>query len=479
MMNKISEYFKKQRILTEHLYFYVQGQKYQGRGFIQWKPNNGFILEAFLDSVKNQDNQSSDIGKVKIPKKSDRCSIRIQTISGWILIPDIYISDQFKLGLLQRNLSLRFERIFICDLCLPISNNYTDPKWYGSALYRIENNSIFSDSVTIKTQLENQLIECLNKTGLLYEGTDINLKGYFLDTNYFCLNWIFGQQSYSKSEAWNWSIGFQEALRVLCGETVQMLQRQMRRGTKKIIEIRTEQEHKRLGLFTLFENQAFRQDQYKKIIVHTSNFFCQKRKHHEVCTRIFFQILEASEQKIQSSQELFVATTLEAVIRTIYELPVTKQDNSQGLVEQHLNGKFKGSYFLNEDNREFKKEWKEFCEYAVEAFKRLRTRNAHPDWLIHENNLDIDSNKEQALNDMIYLCRFYGHMILALTGIKLLRPNPPTPHQNWGAVANFFSYKQELDKESPQDDKWHKRISKRRQERRRSRAERAKDFLDK
>ncbi|MDB9494311.1 hypothetical protein PN441_06935 [Spirulina major CS-329] len=464
MINKISEYFKAQKIITGHLYFYVKGQKYQGRGFIQWEPNDGFILDAFLDKIKNHDNQSSDIGKVKIPKKSDYCSIRIQTSNGWMLIPDIYISDQLKLGLLQRNLSLSFNRIFICDLCLPIFNNDTEPKWYGSALYRIEDDSFFGDPVTVTTKLENQLIEQLGKTGLLYEESNIKLKGYFLKKGYFHLHWILSQKSYSKSESWNWPIGLQEALRILCGETVQILQRQVRRATKKIIEVRTEQEYKDLGLFAFFDNQYFKSDQRTKIIVYVSNFFCRKKEFHEICTRIFFQILEASEQQLQSSQELFVATTLEAIIRTIYDLPVTKKDNSKGLVEQYLNGKFKGSYFLNESNREFRKEWKEFCECAIEAFQRLRTRNAHPDWLIHTNSLDVDSNKEQALNDMIYLCRFYGHIILALTGFKLLRPNPPTPHQNWGAVATFFSCKQELSKESPQDDKWHKIVARRRQE---------------
>ncbi|MEM8641298.1 MAG: hypothetical protein AAGG51_21145 [Cyanobacteria bacterium P01_G01_bin.54] len=465
MLDKISDYFKSQKIVAEHLYFYVEGCKHQGRGFIKWNSKDGFTLDAFLDPLKKHLEKSSNLGEVRIPKKSDYSSIRIWTGYGWIFVPDIHISDHFKVGLMQGKLSLKFEYIFICTPCFPTPSNATKPKWYGSALYRIEDKNIFSDPVTVQTRLENQLIEQLGKTGFLHNSSNIELKGYFIEDKYFHLNWILSQKCYSKVEAWNWPIGFKGALQTLSGETVQMLQRQMRRGIRKVIEVRSEYEHESLGIFRLFDKHSLRgsKDDSKKLILHLSNFFCRERKHHVVCRSIFFQVLEASRQQLQSSQELFISTALEAIIRTVYEFPVTKLDNSQGLVESYLNGRFKGTYFLDDRNKEFKKEWTDFCRNSVEAFKRLRIRNAHPDWLTQTNNSEEDSDKEQALNDMIYLCRFYGHIILALSGIKLLRPSVPEPHQNWGAVATIYQKEKKIDEEFKTNDNWYRKMLKRRE----------------
>jgi hypothetical protein len=51
------------------------------------------------------------------------------------------------------------------------------------------------------------------------------------------------------------------------------------------------------------------------------------------------------------------------------------------------------------------------------AWRRLRHRNAHPDWLHGDGN---DSIRRQAVEDLMTLTRFYGIMIFAMARVPTL-----------------------------------------------------------
>ncbi|MEO1006480.1 MAG: hypothetical protein AAFW67_11655, partial [Cyanobacteria bacterium J06638_38] len=77
------------------------------------------------------------------------------------------------------------------------------------------------------------------------------------------------------------------------------------------------------------------------------------------------------------------------------------------------------------------REWKKVCRKVLKTHRSLRHRNAHPDWLFEQTGYLSDEQKRQSLDDMIFLCRFYGYMILTLTGAKNLKPDFPASHQAW------------------------------------------------
>jgi len=59
---------------------------------------------------------------------------------------------------------------------------------------------------------------------------------------------------------------------------------------------------------------------------------------------------------------------------------------------------------------------------VTKAWKRLRHRNAHPDWM---DSIDrTDDGNRQAIEDMMLLAQFYGSMMLALAGAPSLQPPP-------------------------------------------------------
>ena len=164
----MKDYLKSQKIFAEHLYFYARKHKYVGRGIITWNPNEGFNLDALLESPKSYP-ERIELGRVRVSEKSDYCSIRIWTSDlGWALIPDVNI-ESLKFSLLEGNLSIKFSRIFICETCSPVSS---DSSWFGNSLYRIEANRRFRDSVIVQTQVKGALpgLLCLTKIDFVQVG---------------------------------------------------------------------------------------------------------------------------------------------------------------------------------------------------------------------------------------------------------------------------------------------------------------------
>ena len=81
--------------------------------------------------------------------------------------------------------------------------------------------------------------------------------------------------------------------------------------------------------------------------------------------------------------------------------------------------------------------WKKKIEDVFKAYERLRHRHAHPDWITAQGGMLSDSEIEQSINDMILLSRFYGYMILAISGIKDLEPKFPVHFSNWGPIMTM------------------------------------------
>ncbi len=146
-----------------------------------------------------------------------------------------------------------------------------------------------------------------------------------------------------------------------------------------------------------------------------------------VCKSIFNQLIEASRQKTRKGQELLISTILEAALRTIDNHPFREGEKSWKLRNSMII--FKKKYLSDE--------WIDYCEKAIRDHIYLRNRNAHPDWLISPGGSLSKEEMSKSLDDMIFLSRFYGYMILALAGFRNLKPQFPAPHKEWKPMATI------------------------------------------
>jgi hypothetical protein len=72
----VKNYFKEAEFILDSLYFHYHGSRYQGRGIMTWKPDEGFHLEAFLDR-QGEPIERIELGRIGIIPRSDICSIRL------------------------------------------------------------------------------------------------------------------------------------------------------------------------------------------------------------------------------------------------------------------------------------------------------------------------------------------------------------------------------------------------------------------
>ena len=166
---------------------------------------------------------------------------------------------------------------------------------------------------------------------------------------------------------------------------------------------------------TLWEKQTF---------FHLADFFAREEPHAQICRNIFDQLAEAARQRSWQAQELLLATILEAALRNVFNKPFTRKKQLGKFDISNPLSKFVGLYLDGS-------KWRGARKRAEAAFHRLRDRNAHPDWMLQDKGERPIGDLETSLDDMIFLSKFYGYMILALAGFKDQEPRFPGPHRQW------------------------------------------------
>lgn len=234
------------------------------------------------------------------------------------------------------------------------------------------------------------------------------------------LSWQFDKARWTKVQSWAWPNAACQALSMLSGKRVQLLQKEFFKERQRATEMYRQADVESLGILTLFDSDQID----KKTFIDLTEFLVRNVEQARICDSLFYQVLEASRQRSWQATELLLSTALEAALRSIEGVPFTakKSKNKQWEIRASLKN-FRRKYLSEE--------WVSVLEKVLRAHFRLRNRNAHPDWLLGTGGALSDIEMENSLDDMILLSRFYGYMILALSGKKSFKPIFPAPHRNW------------------------------------------------
>jgi hypothetical protein len=380
-----------------------------------WNPDEGFHIEAFLDREGPPLPKEIPLGKVGIPRKRGFCSIRMMpTVFDWAIAPKVRLTDRHDV-LVHKRLSINLSRVIFSSSW----RNNNGLNWCGSALYETKRHLAFPDGVDTEVRINNQKVESKSEaSGIWYENKqNQRIIGRLIEDRYLELHWAFSKPLWSKTDSWQWSEAAQYALSIFFGETVWLLQREVRRGAKRYIEVRKRESLNSLS-FSLFDNQRMLD---KKVFIQLTEFLVRNKPHATICRNIFTQMLEASRQQTWQATELLLSTILEAALRSVDGHPFRPNDNSWKV------GKSLTQFFENY----LSDKWTPLRSAVMKAHTYLRDRNAHPDWLFSQGGYLSEEEMEKSLDAMIFLSRFYGYMILALAGFKELEPRFPIPHKEW------------------------------------------------
>lgn len=413
LVANIHDFFEEHEYVLDKVQFkYLEG-KYTGRGILSWNPEKGFHLVALVARIGPRIPPVS-FGGLKLIRKSAHTNIRmkLRNFNGWVLAPNIILVDRWDL-INENRLTLNIDTLLFSR---PINYNSID-NYTGQSLYfGIGERPILPDIVKIKTSINDDLPRVrYSKDGIsIYKPKCHSVHALRIRKNYLELKWSLNPSHWTRSEAWIWPKAVADALSLLTGRSIQLVCRELNRGKYTYVEMSRTYKVTQLDFLSLMPDSTFLD---KTMFEHLIEFFTKSPSKASICRSILQQMFEAKSQKSIQATELLLATIFEAALRTIQEKPFILGRKRTWKSEESIK-KFHAEYLCSKD-------WLEWCDKAIKAWKRLRHRNAHPDWLYSETNPESDERIAKALEDMIFLARFYGYMILALSGEKGLRPDFP------------------------------------------------------
>ncbi len=382
---------------------------------MRWSPERGFHLDAFLRRTGPPLPPTIGVGKVRVVGEREMGSIRMKPEGYDWAIATARLTDRIELTM-QDRLSLDLTSVLFCRT----DRGSAALAGSGSALLATGARPKMPDTVETEERLGGKILRKKYALGgISYADEVVTLVGRPVGDSVVDVNWKLAPGSDARRQSWGWAIAFRDALSIVSGHGVVLLQRTVRRGRYEFVEVRKRENIESLGLLSVVDPGAVVD---KRLLVRLARFLVQGGQTPTVCREVFNQALEAARQSSWQATELLLSTILEAALRTLDNHPFRPGDESWK-IRQSLDG-FRQRYLS--------KDWALACDRALEARKRLRHRNAHPDWLHGEAGALSDEEMSQALDDMIFLARFYGYMILAIAGFNDIRPTFPKPHKEWG-----------------------------------------------
>lgn len=428
----LGNYFKQREFVLEKFWFDYLGDRYSGRGVMTWRSETGFHIEALLKRQHLPQVEKIELGKVGIVGRNNTSSIRMKPwYCDWAFSPAVLLVDRQDI-LCQHRFSTNLSSAVFLKTHADIDHSL---RYTGTSLYEIKNINFLFDWVTggevrVAGHILKQEGDRLKR--ISYLGTQgEKIQGYLVNDRYLELYWQFPKTIFSKEYCWKWPEAAQYSLSILLGQTVNLLYRELTFGNKTRSEFKKQQDIKSHGLLRLYQHDIEEIQATKIYFLKLTNFLACKSEGSSICINILKQVTEASQQKNWQTSELLISTILEAVLRNVDNQPfqVKKGESKSWNVGRSLE-KFLQKYLPSEV-------WQHLRKRVMQEHTYLRDRNAHPDWLFSQGGTLSEEEKEKALDSMIFLCRFYGYIILSLAGVENLEPIFPRSHKDWRAAITL------------------------------------------
>jgi hypothetical protein len=408
-----------QRVRLEYL-----GGAYDGRGLLTWNPTDGFHLDAFLERSGPPLPSVIEWGKPRVFEPWEFRHVRMQMAPGFRAISaPIVVSDHAELIGDPRLEADFFSVLFLTRLPKAAQGNMLT----GRAVYDVGKSLALPDPLVTESRITGHRVNWTSsRAGLRHEDDRLEIVAHLESDRCLQVDWLLSGALACKANAWGFAEAFALALSIVSGRTIHLLERTHARGETEYCERRCRQDVTYLGLLRpLPERDTVDRD----AVVAFVKAFLTDARCADISRWVFQQLAEASRQQTHVAQELLCATILEAILRTV---------DGRAFVQGDKSWKLPGSLKIFQE-KYLGNKWKKARVKALGSQRRIRDRNAHPEWLTVPGALGGAPPLEESLNDLVFLSTFYGYMLLALAGFKDLEPRFPKPMKDWRPAMTITS----------------------------------------
>ncbi len=411
------DYFRDGSWALQRVWFEALAGSYSGRGLLKWSPDMGFHLDAFVDRPSPIPS-TIHFGKPRVLGPHEKRHVRVRFAPGVRGISSqIVVTDQ--LELISDN---RLEVDFPGLLEVSRRSQASTDRHVGRAILATGKDMVLPDSVTRQSTVADRVVrQEFTLSAIDYEDESLRVCALVEQGSYVRLEWSLRASDWSKQQAWGFANAFALALSIVAGETVQVVERTCMRGEREYCERWRRHKTTKLDFLRPMPGHDIIP---KELLIRLLRAFLTDARCADISRRTLDQLAEAARQQTHAGRELLCGTILEAILRTIDARPFIPADNSWDWSRslENFRDKYLGA------------KWHKAIERVKEAFKRLRHRNAHPDWLTAKNGTFASPSLEQSLDDVVFLSTFYGYVIQALAGCPELEPRFLKPMKDWNAL---------------------------------------------
>lgn len=392
----------------EHVQFSYLDCSYEGRGVLRWSPHRGGELDAFVNT--NDPLPQKIVFGRGGPHAPD--VIRMRTNRGQQRMrATVPLVDRFDL-VEESRLNIRLPHLLMNSA----GNSYIKPgTWNGRVVLRgLPEHTIMPDVMHTRRQFPGRrtFAKGWKRNALSFgDPTGATVRGEKTDDGHLVVHWNLKSRYGRLGRPRCWPEAFRDALSVLTGSELHIVQSEVETRTRTRLELVTRRDSTKLGDLSLVSEQLLSKSDLRLL----TRFFYKGGPEALVARMMFGQLAEATRQRTRAGLELLTATILEAALRTLQDTPFVPGKSNKFDAKRALRA-FRNTYLDST--------WADVAADVLKAWKRLRHRNAHPEWL-HAPSKPGDWY-QAAYHDLMLLSRFYGAMILAMAG-KEDTPKPIVP----------------------------------------------------
>lgn len=375
-----------------------RGGRYHGRGWLRWDPEVGARIDLAVERAGPPLPAAIGFGFQGWLRPEDYTTIRMR-IEGldWVLAPHVGLVDRMDV-LLQSHLSVDVTRLLWRQEL---------PKSYPGVGGRVA--LALHPKAELFTRLEETTVVGAREyskrsafDGIAADWDGVEIVGRLDDRHRLDVSWADRESTLARNRAWSFAHALRAAISLCTGCGARMLERQLRRDNRRYCELLPYQKPSRLGAVSWFEN--FNTPKADECL-------CLARRLLDDESLLmtswgaFSQLLASQEQRAWGISELLVATVLEGLLRSLEKRPF--QPGQRYDVSKSLLRLRRTHYPLVEEVE---------CHSAIEAYRRLRHRNAHPDWLTESQRLSHEE-LTQSSADKSTLSHLYGRILFQVAGM--------------------------------------------------------------
>ncbi len=409
-MLSLSNIFEKSSLMLSRVQLDSNGVTYSGPAMANWDPDEGFRLQGVLNQVAGVRPKTITCGHAIF---SDKCEGAIRIAYG-----NFERAAFFHGGMDSYCFNLHTSNSLDVTLSglVSVKQKKETMSQCGHMVYEGKLPIILPDMVTRKETIRDKVIREGFSRGMDYHENGFGFVIHNNDDDKYHLRWSIPPRIMNNKNCARYPYAVVQAWKFFSNSSAEPMYSNVHDGRRIIKYVQKRQKSIRLGRYELI---PFGKAISGADLLKLSLFFHENGPRAHVARNIMLQCFEASRARTWHATMFLIGSVLEAAMRTIYSIPFEHSKRRRDFCMNSCLIDFKDTYLGGN--------WDSAIDNICKAYKCIRHRSAHPDWLKTGVGSLTKEMQAETHNDLILMSRFYGYMILAMAGFKNLNPDFPEP----------------------------------------------------